>query len=136
MIVDNAGVAVQDVAGGRTFTGTWCVSSGTVPYGPSSLYTCGEEINGYRWTPKITAAAGYDVYVRWSTHANRSEFVPVSVTSLSGTVTKTFNQKVGGGIWNLHGRYNFDAGTTGYAEVTDINGRAIADAVRFVPVAP
>lgn len=133
MIVDNAGVAVQDVAGGRTFTGTWCGSSGTALYGPSSLYTCGAGIDGYRWTPKITAAAAYDVYVRWSTHVNRSEFVPVSVTSLSETVTKTFNQKVGGGIWTLHGQYNFDAGTTGYAEVSDINGLAVADAVHFVP---
>lgn len=136
VIVDNAAVAVQDVAGGRTFTGTWCGSSGTVPYGTSSLYTCGAGIDGYRWTPNITGAAAYDVYVRWSTHANRSEFVPVSVTSLSGTHMKTFNQKNGGGIWTLHGRYNFEAGTSGYAEVTDINGLAIADAVRFVPVAP
>ena len=27
VIVDNAGLGVQNPAGGRTFTGTWCVSA-------------------------------------------------------------------------------------------------------------
>jgi hyaluronate lyase len=136
VIVDNAGLGVQDIAGGRTFTGTWCGSSGTAQYGSNSLYSCGAGIETYRWTPKITAAAAYDVYVRWTTHVNRSTSVPISVTSPSGTVTQIYNEQVGGGVWTLHGRYDFIAGTTGYVEVTDVNGQANADAVRFVPVTP
>jgi hypothetical protein len=34
----------------------------------------------------------------------------------------------------LHGTYRFNAGTTGYVEVSDANGQAGADAVKFVPI--
>jgi hypothetical protein len=34
----------------------------------------------------------------------------------------------------LHGTYSFNTGTGGYVQVSDINGQACADAVRFVPV--
>ena len=133
-IVDNAGQGVQDAAGGRSFTGNWCTSAGATPYGASSLYSCGEGSNSYRWTPNITAAGSYDVYVRWTTFANRSSTVPISVTTGGATVTKTYDQKTGGGTWVLHDRYTFAQGTAGYVEVDDSNGQASADAIRLVPV--
>ncbi len=136
IIVDNAPQTVQDSAGGRTFTGAWCASAGASPYGSDSLYSCGEGNNTYRWTPTIPVAGAYDVYVRWTVFANRSSTVPISVTSTSGTNTANYNQKTGGGAWVLHGRYNFALGTGGYVQVSDVNGQAGADAVRFVRVNP
>ena len=133
-IVDNAGQGIQDAAGGRSFTGSWCTSAGATPYGASSLYSCGEGSNSYRWTPNITAAGSYDVYVRWTTFANRSSTVPISVTTGGTTVTKIYDQKTGGGTWVLHDRYTFAQGTAGYVEVDDSNGQANADAIRLVPV--
>jgi len=63
----------------------------------------------------------------------RSTAVPISVTHAGGTTTKTYNQQTAGGQWVLHGTYNFNAGTGGYVQVSDANGQACADAVRFEP---
>ncbi len=134
IIVDNAAVNVQDSAGGRTFTGKWCNSAGTSYYGTRSLYSCGSGADTYRWTPRIPATAAYDVYVRWSTHVNRSANVAVKVVHAGGTDTsKSLNQTVNGGTWVLLGRYTFNAGSTGYVEVSDASGLANADAVQLVP---
>ncbi len=134
IILDNAALGVQDAAGGKTFVGTWCRSSGAGPYGSTSLYSCGTVADAYRWTPQITTAGSYDVYVWWTTHANRSSSVPYSVTHQGGASTVLFNQKSNGGKWVLMGRYNFAAGKAGFVEVKATNGLVIADAVRFAPV--
>jgi hypothetical protein len=134
IILDNAALNVQDIAGGRNFTGTWCLSSATNKFGVQSLYSCGASSDTYRWTPTIAKAGKYDVYVWWSTHPNRSTRVPITVTSSTGAVSKTVDQKNSGGSWILHGNYSFNAGTSGYVEVSDANGQASADAVRFVPL--
>ena len=131
IILDNAPAGQS--GGGRTFTGTWCASSATGYYGVDSLYSCGSGTDTYRWTPSIPAAGTYDVYVRWTAYSTRSTTVPIAVTYTGGTATKTCNQQTGGGTWVLHGTYSFNAGTGGYVEVSDINGQACADAVRFVP---
>ncbi len=134
ILLDNAALGVQDSAGGRTFVGIWCQSTATNSYAGTSLYSCGGIADSYRWTPQIKVAGSYDVYVWWSTHANRSTSVPISVTSSAGSVTKTFNEQTGGGQWVLFGRYNFAAGSSGFVETKASNGQASADAVRFVPV--
>jgi Carbohydrate binding domain/Cellulase (glycosyl hydrolase family 5) len=132
IILDNANAGVQDSAGGRTFTGTWCVSSATNKYGLNSLYSCGAASDTYRFTPNIIKAGNYQVFVWWSSHPNRAPNVPIKVVSTTAPVTKVFNQKTAGGSWVLHGTYNFAAGMAGYVEVTDANGQASADAVRVV----
>jgi hypothetical protein len=133
-IIDNAAAGTQDIAGGRGFTGEWCLSSAPNSYGGNSLYSCGGGADTYRWTPAIAAAGSYDVYIWWSTHPNRSASVPIVVKHAAGMSTKQFNQKTGGGQWVLHGRYVFNAATAGYVEVNDGNGQAAADAVRLVRV--
>jgi hypothetical protein len=131
IVIDNATVGNKDAT--RTFTGTWCVSSAPSPFGADSLYSCGSGLDTYRWTPAISSAGAYDVYVRWTAHPNRSTGVPVVVRHASGTTSHTFDEKSGGGAWVLHGRYNFNTGSAGYVEVRDTSGQAAADAVRFVP---
>jgi Right handed beta helix region len=134
IVLDNAALGLQDVTGGRNFTGLWCKSEAANKYGLDSLYSCGPSSDTYRWTPTITTAGNYDVYIWWSTHPNRAASVPITVTSLSGNVSKNFNQKAGGGQWVLHGRYNFAAGKSGFVQVSDANGQGCADAVRWVRV--
>jgi hypothetical protein len=133
IIIDNAAVGAQGA--GRSFTGGWCLSAATDSFGANSLYSCNGTAT-YRWTPTMATAATYDVYVWWSSHVNRSTTVPLTVVNSGAPVTRTFNQRIGGGQWVLHGRYAFAAGTTGYVEVSSVNGQAAADAVRFVPVTP
>ena len=134
IVVDNAGAGVQDAAGGRTFTGTWCESNATNEYGPSALRSCGSGGDTYRWTPTIAVSGNYEVYIwipRWS---KGSTSVPVTVTYASGSTLRTFNERRAAGGWVLHGRYPFNAGTTGYVQTSDSSGAALADDVRFVPV--
>ena len=63
-VVDNAALGIQDTVSGRTFTGTWCQSVGTSPFGSGSLYSCGTGADSYRWTPNVPNAGGYAVYAR------------------------------------------------------------------------
>ena len=134
MILDNAPAGLQDAA--RTFTGSWCASSATNSFGTDSLYSCSDSgTDTYRWTPDLTAAGTYDVYIWWSTTQNRSTKVPVSVVHANGTTTLSFNERVGGGQWVLHGRYTFNAGTGGYVQTSGTpSQQAAADAVKFVAV--
>jgi hypothetical protein len=132
IILDNLPAGTQDAA--RTFTGTWCVSGGSSRFGVDSLYSCGAGVDTYRWTPTIPAAGTYDVYVWWSYHPMRSTNVPITVTHAAGSTMLTFNEQLPGGMWVLHGRYGFNGGTAGFVQVSDVNGQAAADAVRFVPV--
>jgi hypothetical protein len=144
IIVDNADPGVQDTAGGRTFTGTWCLANATTQYGPNSLYACNRGLNTYRWTPRISVAGTYDVYVWVTPSKSLSSSVPFAVAHAAGTTMRTIDQRSGPGGWVLHGRYPLNAGTTNYVEVRydrqqwrwwwSGTGTAAADAVRLVPV--
>jgi len=89
----------------------------------------------YRFTPIIPATASYDVYVRWTSHVNRSTSVPIAVVHAGGTSTESYNQQSGGGVWTLHGTYTFNAGTAGYVQVAESSagGQSCADAVKIEP---
>jgi Right handed beta helix region len=131
-ILDNLGVGARDTT--RSFTGQWCLSEAANKYGANSLYSCGSAADTYRWTPTISTAGFYDVYVWWSSHANRSINVPISIKHAAGTSVKNYNQRISGGQWVLHGRYSLIVGTSNYAEVSDVNGQAAADAIKIVLV--
>jgi hypothetical protein len=127
LIIDNG-------APETSFTGTWTVSTGPSPYGTNSLYGAGSGTDTYRWTPTIATARQYDVSVWWTSLASRSTSVRYIVKHSAGTFTTTRSQRVGGGQWQLLGTFQFNAGTGGYIEVSDVNGpQASADAVRLVP---
>jgi parallel beta-helix repeat protein len=132
IILDNLAVSQRDAT--RSFTGAWCTSIAANKYGSTSLYSCGAGADTYRWTPNLRTAGKYQVYVWWASNPNRSTRVPISVVSSTGSVNKIVDQKTAGGSWVLHDIYSFTAGTTGYVEVSDVNGQAGADAVKFVPV--
>lgn len=115
-------------------TGTWCVSAATGFYGTNSVYSCGSALDTFRFVPNIPVSQSYDVYVRWTSHANRSTNVPVTVRHAGGDRIVNFNMQTGGGAWVLHGRYSLSTGSSHWVEVSDKNGQASADAVRLAPV--
>lgn len=129
IVLDNQAPSVQRV-------GTWCTSNATVGvYGPNSEWSCnGNTGVRFRWTPTIPANGQYDVYVRFPNHTNRSTTVPFTVHHTGGGTLKTFNQRMEGNGWRLHGRYMLAAGTGNFVEVSSVNGTAGADAVQFVRV--
>ncbi len=134
VLIDNAAPGVQDPAGGRTFTGTWCLSNASKQFGPNSLRSCGTAGDTYRWTPMIAVTGTYDVYVWVPTYNAHLTSVPILVAHAYGTTTRLFDERKAPGSWVLHGRYTFNAGTAGYVQASAQNGTALADAVRFVPI--
>jgi hypothetical protein len=133
IVIDNAAPGAQDLAGGRTFTGTWCLSNATNQFGPNSLRSCGTAGDTYRWTPTIAVTGTYDVYVWIPRYNPQATSVPILVAYASGTTTRLFNERKAPGSWVLHGRYTFNAGTAGYVQTSGQNGTALADAVLFRP---
>jgi hypothetical protein len=135
LIVDNLGPGQRSAR--VSFTGSWTTSSGVNPYGANSLVSVGSGVETYTWTPPVFSTAQvctYQVFVRWTQHLNRSVAVPITVSGhAGGATTRTFDERTGGGVWTLHGTYTFPAGSQGTVQVTDQNGQASADAVRFIP---
>ena len=136
VILENADAGVMDQSGGRTFTGSWCTAPPWNQHGIDALFNCtNTEVSTYRWTPTLPTAGSWDVYIWWSAQSSQSAAAPVKVVSADGAVTRTYDQRSGGGQWVLHGRYSFTAGTNGYVEIGNGGeGRVSADAVRFVPM--
>jgi hypothetical protein len=128
-----ADIVLDNGQPGTSFTGTWTGSSATGAFGANSLYSNGSGVDTYRWTPSIPSTRSYEVYVWWTSHPNRSTAVHYTVVHAGGTFTTTRNQLSGGGQWQLLGTFQFNAGTGGLVQVSDVNGQASADAVRLVP---
>jgi hypothetical protein len=88
-----------------------------------------------QWTPAITTAGNYKVYMKWSSFANRPDAAPVQVGYNGGTQTfnTTVNQQQDGSNWNYLGDFQLAAGSGNYVRITDADsGYTVADAVKFV----
>ncbi|WP_442506614.1 hypothetical protein SH528x_005468 [Novipirellula sp. SH528] len=85
------------------------------------------------FTPALGLAGQYEVFVKYSSHANRASNVKVSVTHAAGTFVVLQNQKTGGGVFHSLGLFNFEAGTAGYLtlDAAGSDGYVTADAVQF-----
>ncbi|MNQ80421.1 Xanthan lyase precursor [compost metagenome] len=137
VIVDNADAGVSKV-------GLWDTnSSATDKYGNNYNFVLSTNTDGgtksVTFTPQLTGAGTYNVYIWWPAHFNRATNIPVDIVHASGTASVSIDETSNGGQWNLVGSYSFAAGTTGYVKIrTDsvngVNGVVVADAVRFVPV--
>jgi hypothetical protein len=132
-----------------TVVGTWATATGaTDKFGTDYLYKSGGTGSAYvQYTPSITTAGDYNVYVWYSQGANRTVTAPYTVNYNGGTATIGVNQEVNGGSWVLLGTFNFATGTAGNVvlsdDFTDAANVIIADAVKFsfvsvgtAPIAP
>ncbi|MGE0875506.1 MAG: RHS repeat-associated core domain-containing protein [Burkholderiales bacterium] len=91
--------------------------------------------NTATWTPNVAQAGQYEVYARWTSHANRATDTKYTVTHAAGTTTTTVNQQANGATWNLLGTYSLAPGTGHKIALTDeANGYVVADAIRLVVV--
>jgi hypothetical protein len=116
--------------------GGWPLPSG--PYLYDSTASSGQYV---RFTPNLTTNGYYDVYVWWVYASNRATNVPVVVVSASATNVVTINQTINCTNWYKVASSNyFNIGTGGSVTITNggikglINGYAIANAVRFMPL--
>ena len=129
-----ATIVVDNTDSGFSTSGSWSTSS-TTPgyYGSNYRYsTAADSTTKARWTPTITAAGTYEVYIRWPAYSNRPDAVPVTVAYSGSTATQTFNQQKQGGGWQLLGVYPLAANAPGanYVEISaSDSGATIADAI-------
>lgn len=90
-----------------------------------------------KYTPMLSAGT-YQVFLRWTSGANRGNNIPVDVNHAGGTTTVTVNQRTNGGVWYPLGTFQFAAGDSGNVTLRNdgSNGFVIADAVQFVELEP
>ncbi|MDB6124100.1 MAG: hypothetical protein JWQ71_3093, partial [Pedosphaera sp.] len=105
----------------RTFyNATFFGTTETNTFGTNYLYTGrGIGSNYVQFTPNVITAGDYDIYEWHPYHTNASASVPYVINYNGGSATVNANQQVNSGTWNLLGRFNFVAGTTGNIRVTD-----------------
>ncbi len=131
---------------GTSQVGNWNNSGGSDHYGAGSLYaTVGGTVDRYRFTPDLPQTSSYEVYVWNSCYSNRAVNVKHIIQHAGGLTTIEVDQDCDTGVygqWNLLGTFAFDAGNTGYLEITDegivppSTTYMGADAARFVQVGP
>ncbi|GIF96193.1 FAD-dependent oxidoreductase [Catellatospora citrea] len=131
----------SSTSAGVTRAGVWLTSTSIAGYyGPDYEHddNTGKGVNRLRFTPTIPVTGSYQVFLRWTAHANRASNVPVDVCAGGTVTTRTVDQRTGGGQWASLGTYTLPAGSSPTAasvlirtEATD--GYVVADAARFVP---
>jgi hypothetical protein len=126
--------------GGDDLGGSWSRSASTPGYYGDNyqVATATTATSWARWTPRLPSAGYYNVYMRWTSAANRASGAQVNVNTASGSYKRYVNQRLNGGAWFLLGRYYFAAGySTGTGSITifatGANGYVVADAVMFAP---
>jgi lysophospholipase L1-like esterase len=137
-VIDNT-----DPAPAVVINGQWFASSASPGFHGTNYLQDGNTAKGSKsvdFTPVISQAGTYPVFLRWAADPNRATNVPVTVTHSGGSNVVTVNQRNSGAAWFKIGDFPFAAGTGGNVTIgtTGTNGYVIADAVGFgaLPAGP
>jgi hypothetical protein len=132
LIIDNSDT------GHTTTNGSWSTgTSSTDKYGTNYYYAAASSTgtSTFRWTPPILTAGNYKVYAWYPAGTNRSTGAPYTVFYKGGSSTVKMNQQSNGGKWNLLGTFFFNAGTSGYVQLSNATSstgaNVMADAVKW-----
>jgi hypothetical protein len=133
--VDNTDVA------NVTAVGSWPTATAPNNYYGTNFVTdnnTGKGTKSFTFTPNVPEIGTYEVYMRWTAGAGRSNSVPVEINYSGGTANLTVNQQSNGGVWMLLGTYQFNAGMSGNVILRNAGttGYVAADAIKLVVVAP
>ena len=127
-----AEVVMGDGDPGASESGNWAVKSSNKAHAGDYRLAEGGG-NSYRWTPELGAGL-YDVYVWYVKHRSLGN-APYRIEHAGQSTTVTVDQSRGGGAWyRIASALAFDGSGGEYVEVSDSNGKTVADAVRFVNV--
>jgi lysophospholipase L1-like esterase len=135
--VTAADIIIDNPAATALPGGAWTASSASAGYHGTDYLHDGNTNKGsksVRYAPMLPAAGNYQVFLRWTQHANRSTTVPVRINYQGGNFTTNVNQRQGGAAWNLLGSFPFAAGTNGNLLIetgTATDGFVIADAAMW-----
>lgn len=130
-------IIVDEEAG--TWSSGWTTATGvgTAAYNGDYKYagTAYSETAWYKWSPNLTRAGNWDVYVMYRSGTNRSIKAPYTLSYNGGSQTYQVDQTANGGTWVYLGTKPFNSGTAGYARLTNYTSESskvvIADAVKF-----
>jgi PKD repeat protein len=126
VIVDNGG-------SGFSTTGSWEGSCGEGYWGTQSIYTDESGVTA-TWTPDLTRAGLYEVFVRWTESGERTHDARYTVYDVDGAHTITVDQDAGSDAkWISLGEFRFATGTEGSVvlRTTATGETTSADAVLF-----
>lgn len=134
-------IVIDQGHSGLTENGSWWNANGASQHhGSMSRYAIvGGAVDRATFRPVLPEAGSYEVFIWNAYYANRPTNVPHRIVHRDGTVDVPVNQSGSGtfGQWLSLGWYNFDAGSSGYVEVSDGGLTSTyqtyigADAVRF-----
>lgn len=133
-VTNPAEVFVDELDANTSQSGPWKVSTDAASYLGQSLWV--NKSASFRWTPNLSVTGTYQVYAWWVHHGQNSSAAPYEISHAGGTDTVNVDQSNAAleGQWNLLGTYQFNAGSTGWIELTRPGGRVSADAVRLLQV--
>lgn len=134
LIVDNT-----DPGFTYTPTSAWTTSTSTSGYYGTNYRidtTTGADTGlAAKWTPTITVAGYYHVYLRWTAAPNRPASAPLEIAWQGGAkidTTRTVDQRIDGGQWVFIGTYYLSTGTGNFVKIRGTSpGQTVADAVLF-----
>jgi hypothetical protein len=131
--VDNSDAGFTTDAGGWT---TSTARSGS--YNGNYASTEGGSDKWAKWTPTITSAGEYNVYIRYPTGTDGVQYAPIGIYYNGGSNSYTkfrYDQQLSGlnNEWLFVGTYYMKEGNDNYVKMTaDNTGLYTADAVRFI----
>mgnify|MGYP003855750369 CR=1 FL=1 len=138
----NTDIVLDNGDTGTSFTGNWGSYSGAEQFGDSTLYaSAGGSVQTYRFSPTISTAGSYEVFVWNSCYNNRAINVPHIISHADGIETIAVDQDCDTGThgeWFSLGVYSFNQGDAGYLEISDDGLTPAsstfmgADAARFI----
>lgn len=126
-------VAVDNVSGSAV--GTWSNSTSVAGFEGSNYqyHAAGTGLNTFTWATGVTTAGVYNVYAKWTAHANRASNATYTITHTNGATDSIQSQQAQGGEWVLLGQFNLD--NTSQVTLSDnANGYVIADGVMVAPI--
>lgn len=129
-------IIVDNSSSGFTASTNWATgTAATNKYGNDYRYHTTQKISdAATWTANLSAAGSYQVSAWWAHGSNRSAAAPYIVYHSTGSTTVTVNQQLNGGVWNLLGTFNLNAGSN-MAKLscwtTETNKVVMADAIRW-----
>lgn len=132
--LDKSGsILIDNGDSGYIESGTWLDSSIKGYNGSGTRYSTSTANTYARWTPNISDARNYEVYLYKPVHTDSDTNAEISVVSANGTSKQNINFTQGTSGWYYLGTYPFAAGTNGYVQNTASSAYDRTDAVVFVP---
>ena len=138
-------IVVDNTDANCTVTGSWATATASAHIGTNYIFASGAGSGNTseasataktRWTPNLSAAGNWNVYIYYASGTNRSTNTYWKVVNAGTTLTLRVNQQLLGNAYTLlASNVTFNSGSTGYVEAMNNTGDGAilqVDAVKWV----